>query len=197
MHFTDFLRAQLQRADVAAQPPANLVWLDAPLAGFSLPERYAVLIPASAPGGEYKRWPAGHYAALAKRLGERGITSLVAGARQDGNTTAKVVSLATPHAIDFAGHTDLFELAAVMRRALCVIGNDTGPMHMAAALGAPTLALLSGHTDPAWSAPKPPRGAWRQAEPLSALDPAQVLLALDGLLDTNAESMETPDRNRA
>ena len=46
-------------------------------------------------------------------------------------------------AVDLGGRTDLFDLAALARAAVGAVGNDTGPMHLAAHLGCPTLMLLS------------------------------------------------------
>jgi ADP-heptose:LPS heptosyltransferase len=86
-----------------------------------------------------------------------------------------------PAAVDLAGRTNLLELASVVARAACAVGNDTGPMHLAAALGVPSVVLFSGASDPALTAPRYPDGGWpvilREAD-LAMLPVAQVLAAL-------------------
>jgi len=182
MHYTDFVAAQLRKAGVPAQPPADLSWLDDPLKGFDLPPRFVALIPGCAKGREYKRWPAASYAEIAKSLEARGIATVAVGAKDDAGAIAEIRS-AAPHVADFSGRTNLLQLAGLFRRALGVVGNDTGPTHIAAAVGTPTLALISAQVDPAWSAPKGPRAKWLQGKPLEDLPPAKVLLALDTLID--------------
>ena len=85
--------------------------------------------------------------------------------------------------VDFSGRTTLFQLAGIMRRAVCVIANDTGPMHIAASVGAPVLGLMSEQVDAAWSAPKGPNAKWLQGKPLGDLDVDKVFLALGEFLD--------------
>jgi len=182
MHFTDYVEAQLQLADVSAQEPADVSWLDAPLDKFKLPARFAVLVPGCAPHREYKRWPASKYAALAQELQKKGIASIAVGTKADAKVIADIRAI-NPKVADFSGSTTLFQLAAIMRRAACVIANDTGPMHVAAVVGAPTLGLMSDQVDAEWSAPKGPRAKWLQGKPLAELGVDKVLLALGDFLD--------------
>lgn len=181
MHFTDYLEAQLQLADVPTQPPADLSWLDASVDGFSLPARFAVLVPGCAPLREYKRWPPRKYASLAAQLQKKGIPCIAVGTKQDTAAIAAIRS-AFPGVLDFSGRTTLLHLAGIMRRAECVIANDTGPMHIAAAIGTPTLALMSEQVDAVWNAPHGPRVQWLQGKPLANLGVDKVLLALEDLL---------------
>ncbi|HEU0118331.1 MAG TPA: glycosyltransferase family 9 protein [Alphaproteobacteria bacterium] len=182
MHYTDFVEAQLRRANVPPQSAPDLSWLDAPLDGFDLPERYAVLIPGCAPDREYKRWPAASYAALAAWLKDKGIASVAVGTAADAPMIAAIRAVA-PDVIDFSSRTNLPQLAGIFRRAVAIVGNDTGPTHLAAAVGAPTLALMSDRVNPVWSAPKGTNAAMLQGTPLSSLSPDKVFLALTPLLD--------------
>jgi ADP-heptose:LPS heptosyltransferase len=184
MHFTDFVAAQLRLANVPPAGPPDLSWLNSPLNNFRLPERFVLLIPGCAPGREYKRWPAEHYAKLATLLAQKNIVSIAVGTQADVPAVAAIRAL-SPYVVDFSGKTDLLQLSALMRRAAGVIGNDTGPTHLAAALGTRTLALMSDRVDPVWSAPKGPRAKWLQGKPLSALSADEVLLALQDMLDRN------------
>lgn len=185
MHFEDFLAAQLRLAGVKEQPPANLDWLDASVNIFKLPTRYAVIIPGCTAGQNYKRWPAENYTDIAKHLLEQTVPVLAVGTKADADAIAPIKAL-VPEIRDLSGQTDLFQLAGILRHAAVVIGNDTGPMHMAAALQAPTLALLSGRTNPVWSAPRQPKAQWLQADQLKDLPTEKVFLALQSMLAHNS-----------
>jgi ADP-heptose:LPS heptosyltransferase len=180
MHFTDFLAAQLRVAGVTSAPAPDLAWFDANVEKFSLPAKYAVLIPGCSPSALHKRWPPPNFADLARRLGEKGLLAVAIGTNADAGSVSALRALA-PDVLDLCGKTSLFELAGILRRAAIVIGNDTGPLHMAATLGAPTLALFSGKTNPAWSKPPGPKVAWRQSPNLADLSVDEVVAALQEL----------------
>ena len=107
-------------------------------------EPYAVLLPTT--HWETKRWPTEHFAALVKPLHERfGLRSVIAGDSSAG-------ALVFPDAINLGGKTTLRQLVALLERASLVIANDTGPMHIAAALGRP-LVTMFGPTSPIQTGP--------------------------------------------
>lgn len=168
MHYTDFLAAQLEQAGLTIDSAPDLSWLDAPLDGFALPKRFALFIPGCAPTRLYKRWPPESYAELAKRFEEQGIAAVTVGTQSDATSIVAIRAIA-PQVIDLTGKTSLKQLAALARRAVCVVGNDTGPTHLAAAVGARTLALMSDQVDPNWSAPKGSLTAWLGGGPLDGL----------------------------
>jgi ADP-heptose:LPS heptosyltransferase len=173
MHFTDFLAAQLRAAGVSAKPAADLAWFDANVEKFALPARYGVLIPGCSPNAPHKRWPAQKFAALAGKLREKGLVCVAIGTEADAEVVAALKVFA-PEIIDLCGRTSLFELAGILRRAALAVGNDTGPLHMAAALGAPTVALFSGKSDPVWSKPPGQKIAVRQSQNLADLGVEEV-----------------------
>lgn len=172
MHFTDFIAAQLQRAGIATGTPLDLSWLDAPIDKFVEGRvregGFVLLIPGCAPNRPYKRWPAENYAALANHFHDQGLTSLAIGTKQDADAIADIRTIA-PHVIDLGGQTSLAELAGLARKAAFVVGNDTGPTHIAAAVGGRVLALMSDQVNPIWSAPKGVRTHWLQGKPLARL----------------------------
>jgi ADP-heptose:LPS heptosyltransferase len=172
-HNCDAMRATLAAAGVPVARPTDLAWLDADLSAFQLPARFALLVPGSSPHLPHKRWPAEAYAALGTRLKTRGLDIVLAGTAADRDAVARIVSL-LPEARDLTGRTDLFQLAGIERRAAGVIGNDTGPVFLAAALGAPTLMLMSRHTDPRRSAPRGPLTAWLKRDDLATLSVDEV-----------------------
>ncbi|HEY8610051.1 MAG TPA: glycosyltransferase family 9 protein [Roseomonas sp.] len=167
MHTVERQRDQLIMAGITEFPAPDLSWLDADLSGFSLPPRFALLIPGASPSRPGKRWPG--FAALAAGLG---ISSVIAGGPAEA-PLAQAIRAAVPDALDLTGRTTLFQLAAIARRAALAVGNDTGPTHLAAA-GCPTLALFGGESDPALCAPRGAAVEVLRHEPLAALAPDRV-----------------------
>lgn len=114
---------------------------------------YAVYAPGAA-YGPAKVWPAERFSALAGRLaGERGLRAVVVGSSGERAVAEEVLDSAGPGALDLAGCCTIEELLAVLRGASLVVGNDSGIVHISAAMARPTVALF-GSTDPAWTAPR-------------------------------------------
>ncbi len=174
-HFTDFLAAQLQAAGVAMPTQADYDWLDAPVDQLELPERFVLLIPGCSPNHPEKRWPA--YAELARQLRAQGMRVVMIGARAEADTL-NAIKAAVPAVIDLGGQTSLLQIGGVARRAHWVVGNDTGPTHIAAAVGAPTLTLFSGNVNPTWSRPQGAQTAYLQEKVLADLPVSRVMQAL-------------------
>lgn len=110
-----------------------------------LPEKYVLLIPGCSKAHPYKRWPAESYAALARRLAERGIQSVILGTDEEKDA-AEIIIQTTPTAINFLNKAQLMDIPALAKKATAVVGNDTGPTHMAALAGQPCLYLFSERT---------------------------------------------------
>ncbi|QEL13749.1 glycosyltransferase family 9 protein [Limnoglobus roseus] len=88
-----------------------------------------------------KRWPPAHFATLlTKAQREFGGTVLLVGAAEDNALSAEIASQLRGPVRDFTGKTSLPKLAAVFAAADVMVGNDTGPLHLAAALGRPCVA---------------------------------------------------------
>ncbi len=180
IHRQEDVLGQLRAAGVGDSGPLNLDWLSAPVDDLRLPERYAVLVPGSSPGHPYKRWPPGHYAALAHRLKEKGLDVLLAGAKDDAGAIAAIRAEAG-FARDLSGQTSLALLASVFRGCALAVGNDTGPMFLPAMLGRPSLTLFSGATDPARCGPLGPRCGWLKRGNLADLPVEEVLRKISTL----------------
>ena len=116
--------------------------------------RIAVL----APGAEYgpaKRWPPRHFATLARELLADGYQVWILGSARDSVPAAEINALAGGRCVDFTGRTSLDEAIELMSFASRVITNDSGLMHVAAALDRPTAALF-GSSSPAFTPPLSP-----------------------------------------
>ena len=97
-------------------------------------------------GTSAKRWPAEHWRRLVDRLStERHATVALVGTSKDTQTARAILGASpSPHVVDWTGRFDLGELAAVLQQADVLIGADSGPAHLAAAVEAPVVALFSG-----------------------------------------------------
>ncbi len=178
MHTVERQREQLEMAGIQAFPAPDLGWLDSDVAGLGLPPRFALLVPGASPARPGKRWPAGHFAALAAAL-DRPVA--VVGGKAEAPLAAEILA-AAPSGIDLTGRTGFALLGAVARRADFAIGNDTGPTHLIAATGCPTLALFGPESDPALCAPRGRAVAVLQRDGLARLTVAEARAALAGLL---------------
>ena len=118
------------------------------LAAHGVRAPFIALIPGSSAAHPHKRWP--HYAALGEALLAHGFDVVTA----PGPDELELARSLPGHALLKADgkYLDWFELAGVLARADFVIGNDTGPSHLAAHLGRPGLALFGPHTSAARTA---------------------------------------------
>lgn len=178
MHTVERQREQLQMAGISHFPAPALDWLDADITRFALPECFALLIPGASPGRPAKRWPLENFAALAAALD---IPAVILGGPAEAALGAAIAT-AIPTAHDLTGKTRFADIAALARRAAFCIGNDTGPTHLAAVAGCPTLALFGEDSDPALCAPRGPRVAVLRHQPLAALTLPEVRAALQELI---------------
>jgi len=126
---------------------------EAALARFALAAEAPIL--ALAPGAEYgpaKRWPARHFAAIARTHVRQGYQVWLFGSANDRDATAEVASLAGAPVTDLAGRTSLDEAIDLLSLAARVVTNDSGLMHVAAALERP-LAAVFGSSSPGYTPP--------------------------------------------
>lgn len=132
------LRFTLRAADHAEAQAA--------LAAAGVGAQFALLHPgASAPS---RRWPAARFGQVAARLARAGLVPLVAGSAAERALVDEAVAAAAPARVHaFAGTLSLGGLAALIARAQVLVGNNSGPAHIAAALGTP-IASLYAMTNP-------------------------------------------------
>jgi len=125
-------------------------------AKFELPEQYVVFHPANSHSDKpdyrsYRSWPLEHWKSLINSASINTKAVIVGTNEEKAFLTSFLAELDTD-VIDLVGNTTLPELIAVLEGANVVVTTDTGPSHMAAATGAPTVALF-GPSDPNGTAP--------------------------------------------
>jgi lipopolysaccharide heptosyltransferase II len=113
----------------------------------TLPKKYVVMAPSA--GKPANQWPAEKFGELASRLS---LPSVVIASGGEAGIADTVVAHAKGNAISIAGKTGLKELIPVISRAAFFVCNDTGPMHLAAALNIPVFAVF-GPANPVRTGP--------------------------------------------
>lgn len=197
MHSIDRLAAQLEIAGLAphggytalTKPMPDLSWVR-PIIGdppslqpeyFGLDGPFMLLIPGASEHREAKRWPSRRYARLAGFIADAGITPAIIGGNPEGQIAAEIVR-DEPRVKNLVTRTDLFQIIALAEKAQFVIGNDTGPMHMATLAGAPGIALFAmRESDPAHAAPRGSTVIVVHGETLAEVEPEDVWQAVKAL----------------
>jgi len=126
-------------------------------------DRYAVFVPGSARVS--KCWPVQNFAALADEITSQfGLSIIAIGTNAEKPLLRKLKSVSNVQIADFAGLTDIPQLIALIDGAKVVVSNDTGPGHIAVALGVPVV-IIFGATNPSRIRPYGRAGAVAAIEP--------------------------------
>ena len=167
-HFVQLGRPRDSTTEISPPPPrlvahphavANI--LDR--LGIQPTEQPVLAICPGAAFGPAKRWPSAHFAQVARQQLLRGWQVWLIGSQEDARITAEIFGTGSPHLYDLAGRTQLEDVVDLLSVASCVISNDSGLMHVAAAVDTPTIALY-GSTSPKVNPPLSSRATilWRE-----------------------------------
>lgn len=194
MHTLERQAEQLQVAGIWPDAPTapgdapapDLSWIlrrsqePRPVAGAPPPRPFVLMVPGGAVNRPDRRWPLEAYCELARLLRERGYDIVIIGGPQE-SALARTIQKAAGNARDLTGRTDFAQIAVLGARAALAVGNNTGPMHLIAAAGAPTIAVVPDEPDALLTAP---RGhvAVLQATSLAQLSVDTVAVAANSLL---------------
>lgn len=176
-----------------------------------LGEQEGPVIAMHVPGGrQIKQWDPDHFAAVARGLiDRRGARIVLTGSPADAELIAPVRhALPADRVIDLSSGFDLLTVAAILERCDLIVTGDTGPMHLAAAVGTPIVAVF-GPSDPARYAPRgpfdrvirvdlpcapcnrirrpPARCTGRTPDCLALIAPDRVLAEANGILDASRD----------
>ncbi|MBB3047319.1 heptosyltransferase-2 [Litorivivens lipolytica] len=210
-----FVALALPEGAVLPQPiPRPALTVDQKAAAKLLEEKgLAGKVLALCPGAEFgpaKRWPDKHYAAVAAEYVGRGWQVVLMGSAKDSDVAERIRSALPPTAaarcVNLCGKTSLGQAIDILSQATAVVSNDSGLMHISAALGRP-LAVVYGSTSPGFTPPLAERVAVEQIpvdcgpcfkrecplghlKCLVDLEPARVIRSLDALLVDGPVSKE-------
>ncbi|MBN1587316.1 MAG: lipopolysaccharide heptosyltransferase II [Candidatus Omnitrophica bacterium] len=144
-----------------------------------------------------KRWDLEHFAELCDELGKRSVRCVLVGTKKEGKLGAKIAQVSGSKPIELAGKTSLGELVALFRRCSALVCGDSAPLHVAAAVGLPTVALF-GPTEAERHIPPAPclqviqkevpcgpcyRTRCSHITCMKSISPREVLDALNGFLE--------------
>ncbi|MDA0675058.1 MAG: glycosyltransferase family 9 protein [Proteobacteria bacterium] len=153
MHTIDRHIEQLRAAGIGAVPPPDMSWSGADIAALGITQPFALLMPGGARHRLDKRWPVARFSGLGRRLASRGVRPVLIGTKAEAEVMGQIAS-AVPEALDLMDRTSFLQIAVLAREASVAVGNDTGPMQIAAATGCPSVVLFSMQSDPALCAPR-------------------------------------------
>ena len=176
MHTIERQADQLAMAGIPETPFPDLSWLSSEISRFGLPDRYALLIPGGAAHRPEKRWPVNAYRELVQSISERNILPVIVGGPDEVELAADIESGLMAKSV--AGETSFADIAELSRKAAGAIGNETGPMHIAAICGCPCVVLFSKASNPDITAPRGANVTILQRENLSDLGVSEVAAAL-------------------
>jgi len=147
MHTIERQKEQLHFAGIENVAQGDFSWVNESIEKFNVQNTFALLVPGGAAHRLEKRWPAQYFEELVQYIASKKIQPVLIGSKEEkklldnlANTNQSCVSL--------AGKTNLFDLFALARKSKFAIGNDTGPMHIAAVCGCKTIVLYASESDP-------------------------------------------------
>ena len=183
-HTQDRHREQLALAGINEVLHPDLSFMEGETRSFGLPPNYALIVPGSSPKMKVKRWPSKNFSYISKLLIKRGITPVLIGGTDDAETI-NAIQKTCCGTIGLIGKTDIFQISSLARKAKICIGNDTGPMHLIALSGCPTVALFGLGSFPDKAAPRGAHVKVLVNENLINLAVNEVQVAIADLLEAN------------
>jgi len=147
-----------------------------------LPDRYALLIPGCSAGNAQKRWPPDRYRELTRRLAARGLRSVVMGTQAEAAEIDAICD-GNPDAVNFRGKSAVADIPALAKGAAVVVGNDTGPSHIAYYAGARLVMVFTDFDFGRAAHPDSPRVASLHGAAITDISTEAVWDALGKVMD--------------
>lgn len=182
MHTIERQMEQLHLAGITNFKPADLSWLNANISHLisiknnNLPN--VLIIAGGSAHRQNKRWPAQSYGQLANRLYEAGLQPILIGTSSEEKVMNKIHQYC-PKSLNLCGRTSFSHIATLAREAKAAVGNDTGPMHITASVGCPTMVIYSDASDPSITLPRGPSVRYLQNKKMDDLTVEEVYSSLN------------------
>ncbi len=173
MHTIERQAEQLKLVGITQVFAPDISWLEPLKKKFEIPSKFFLLVSGGSVHRKEKRWPPEKYAEFANILLGEGITPVLIGSQSEYNIT-KLISSACPDALNLCGKTEIADIASLARNAIGAVGNDTGPMHIIASSGCPSLVLFSKDSDPSITLPRGPKVKFLKEDNLKFLEVCKV-----------------------
>lgn len=153
LHIYDRHAKLLETAGIKKVPLPDVNWMTSEISHFNLPKKFYLFVPGCSPTQLHKRWDAECYGEVGRFLVKQGITPVIIGRAEESDAIQKIQEIC-PEAISLKNKTTLFDLGELGRRAVGALGHDTGPMHIIAVTGCPSVLLFSYSSIPEHYAPR-------------------------------------------
>lgn len=177
-HYVEQMAGQLAAAGIVDFPIPDLSWLTKDFGGrYGLHDGFVLVAPGRIEEDSTASWPVARFAELVRRVAIEGRRPVVVGVQAEARDN-QVITAASPEAMDLTARTSLFDVAALAKRASVAVGNESGIMHLIAAVGCPSVVLT---TDAAGAGRRGPRGRYVvmvRRENLAELPVTEVAAAL-------------------
>jgi ADP-heptose:LPS heptosyltransferase len=177
MHTIDRQAEQLRLAGIDNIPPINFSWMNSDIKHFGLDEKYVLIVPGGASHRLSKRWPSKYYKELINYFISKKTQVVLIGGEEE-KVLLNGLAMPEKSCISLAGATTLRHIFSLARESMVTIGNDTGPMHIAAASGCKTIVLYTSASDPALCAQRGNDVKIIQKDNISDIKPNQIIKSL-------------------
>lgn len=170
----------------------QLEWMKGDLSAFPLKVPYVVLVPGCSIAHPEKRWPVESFRVIISKLILQGYQPVIIGSKEDQETNERVVR-GIEGVLNLTARTTLGDIPVLAKGAVAAIGNDTGPMHMAAVSGCPVVMLFCNQTSSIkMHAPPKEKGLKAlEAMDLKEISPQHVWTKFQELLFENTNRSDT------
>ncbi len=179
MHTIDRQKQQLAIAGITDVPEPDISWMGADVSDIRPNAPYILLVAGGSAHRPEKRWPAEYFSALAVHILQAGMTPVLIGTGAEATLLHEIESSVGDGAsgiVNLCNHTSFAQLAELARGAAFAVGNDTGPMHIIAAAGCPSVVLFNLQaSNPALCAPRGAHVQVMAADDLQTVKPAAII----------------------
>tara|TARA_S200000501_G_scaffold123055_1_gene116070 strand:+ start:4054 stop:4992 length:939 start_codon:yes stop_codon:yes gene_type:complete len=148
MHTIERQREQLLFAGINKPYKADFSWIKVSTSKFNLEKKFIIIAPSGSMHRKEKRWPRENFQKIINHIGQNKIQTVLIGSLEE-KMMLNDLAMNTSNCISLAGQTNLLDLYCLFNKSLMAIGNDSGPMHIAALSGCKTIVIFSNASDPA------------------------------------------------